>query len=122
MRDTLGGADIGGGLSPLIEIRSYKLLPGRSAEFDRLVVEQSIPMLRRRNVDVVAYGPSAQGGDMYYLIRAYPSLEALRESEDAFYNSAEWRQGPREAILALIETYSSIVLEVSEGAVQGLRR
>lgn len=122
MHDTLVDTDIGGGLSPLIEIRSYKLLPGRSAEFDRLVVEQSVPILRRRNVDVVAFGPSAQGEDMYYLIRAYPSLETLRESEDAFYGSAEWRQGPREAILALIDNYSSIVLELSEAAVQGLRQ
>jgi hypothetical protein len=109
-------------LSPLIEIRSYKLVPGRSTEFDRLVVEQSVPMLRRRNVDVVAYGPSAQGEDMYYLIRAYPSLGVLQEGEDAFYGSAEWRQRPREAILALIDTYTSIVLEVTEAAVQGLRR
>ncbi|MEX2029513.1 MAG: hypothetical protein WD906_00865 [Anaerolineales bacterium] len=109
-------------MSPLIEIRSYKLLPGTSAEFDRLVAEQSVPMLRPRNVDGVAYGPSAGGEDMYYLIRADSSLEALEASEDDVYGSGEWRQGPWEAILERIDTYSSIVLEVSEAPVQGLRR
>lgn len=79
-------------------------------------------MLRRRDVDVVAFGASAGGEDMYYLIRAYPSLEARQASEDGFYGSAEWRQGPRESILVLIDTYSSIVLEVSDAAVQGFRR
>ena len=122
MRDTLGDAEVGKLLSPLIEIRSYQLLPGRSVDFDRLVAEMSVPMLRRRSVDVVAYGPSSQGEDMYYLIRAYPSLDVMRESEEAFYGSAEWRDGPREAILGLIDTYTSIVLEVPEAVVQGLRR
>ena len=44
------------------------------------------------------------------LIRRYPSLEELQRSQDAFYGSDEWRQGPREAILALIESYISVVL------------
>jgi hypothetical protein len=44
------------------------------------------------------------------LIRWYPSLEELQRNQDAFYGSEEWRQGPREPILALIESYISVVL------------
>jgi len=109
-------------LSRLIEIRSYELRPGTREEFHRLVLELSIPMLRRWKVDVVAYGPSAHEEDSYYLIRAYESLAARRESQDAFYGSTEWRDGPRAAILALIETHTSIVLEVSDAVVEGLRQ
>ena len=36
--------------------------------------------------------------------------------------SDEWRQGPREAILSLIETYTEVVLEMDEATVDGLRR
>jgi hypothetical protein len=79
-------------------------------------------MLKRWQVDVVAYGPSLHDAESYYLIRAYPSLEAREQSEDAFYGSAEWRQGPRESILALIESYTSIVVELDEPTIQGLRR
>jgi hypothetical protein len=122
MRDTLWDADVGKPMSPLIEIHSYKLLPGRSADFDRLVAEVSVPMLRRRDVDVVARGPSAQGEDSYYLIRSYPNLDVLQHSEDAFYGSTEWRDGPRAATLARIDTHTSIVLDVPEAVVQGLSR
>ena len=59
---------------------------------------------------------------MYYLIRAYPSLDVMRQSEKAFYGSAECREGPRAAIHALTDIYTSIVLEVPEAVVQGLRR
>jgi len=49
-------------------------------------------------------------------------LEDRQQSQDAFYGSAEWRQGPREPILALIESYTTIVLELDDVTIQGLRR
>jgi len=78
-------------------------------------------MLKRWNVDVVAYGPSLHDESSYYLMRRFDSLAHREQSEDAFYDSAEWRQGPREAIIALIENYTEIVLELNEVTVQGLR-
>ena len=79
-------------------------------------------MLKRWNVDVVAFGPSLHDENSYYLIRHYDSLVHREESEDAFYGSDEWRQGPREAIIALIESYTEIVLELDEVTVRGLRK
>jgi hypothetical protein len=95
----------------IVEIRTYKLLPGSGAAFHRLVVEQSLPMLERWGIDVVASGPSLDDGDLYYLIRAYSSVEELQRSQDAFYGSDEWREGPREAIVGLIDSSISVVLE-----------
>ena len=42
--------------------------------------------------------------------------------EDAYYASDDWRKGPRETMLVLIENYVDIVLEVDEVTVQGLRK
>jgi hypothetical protein len=105
-----------------VEIRSYNLKPGIRENFHRLVVERAGPMLQRWKVDVVDYGPSPHDADSYYLIRAYPSLEAREQSQGAFYGSAEWRDGPRDSILALIESYATIVLILDDLVVQGLRR
>src|SRR5688500_15030351 len=38
-----------------------------------------------------------------YLVRAYSSVEDRQRRQDEFYGSAEWRDGPRQAILDLIE-------------------
>ena len=78
-------------------------------------------MLRRWHVDVVAYGPSLHDPNSYYLIRRFDSLSQRDESENAFYGSDEWRQGPRAAILALIENYTEIVLALDEITIQGMR-
>jgi len=42
--------------------------------------------------------------------------------EDAYYASEDWRQGPREAMLALIENYTDIVFELDEVTMQRLRK
>ncbi len=109
-------------MNHFVEIRSYNLKPGTRDEFHRLFLEEALPLLKRWNVDVVTYGPSLHDENSYYLMRRYDSLAQREQSEDAFYGSNEWRQGPREAILALIENYTEIVLELDEVTVQGLRK
>ena len=108
-------------MNHFLEIRSYNLKPGSRDEFHRLFMEEAMPLLKRWNVDVVLYGPSLHDENSYYLMRRYDSLDQREESENAFYGSDEWRQGPREAIIALIENYTEIVLELNEVTVQGLR-
>jgi len=108
-------------MNTFVEIRSYNLKAGCGAAFDRLVSQQAIPMLKRWGVDVVSFGPSRHDPDAYHLIRSYLSLADRQKSQDEFYGSAEWKTGPREPILALIENYTSVVIEMDEPTVSGLR-
>ena len=108
-------------MTHLIEIRSLNLRPGTRDEFHRLYIEEALPLLNRWNMDVVAHGPSLHDENSYYVIRRFDSLAKREQSEDAYYASDDWRQGPREAILALIENYMDITLELDEVTVQGLR-
>lgn len=106
----------------LVEIRSYNLKPGTRDRFHQLFRTDALPMLRRWKIDVVGYGPSLHDHDSYFLMRSFPGVEARERTEDAFYGSEEWRQGPREAILACIESYTTVVLRVDEATLRGLRR
>ena len=108
-------------MNHIVEIRSYNLKPNTRAQFHQLFIERSLPMLKRWNVDVVAFGASPHDEDSYYLIRRYDSLTHREQSQDAFYGSDEWRQGPREAVLACIDNSTELVLELDEFTVQGLR-
>jgi hypothetical protein len=106
----------------LVEIRSYKLKPGTGATFHDLVTLRSIPLLREQtDTEVVAFGPSVHDPDTYFLVRAYDNLEHLRSSQDAFYSSDAWRNGPRQAIIDLIESDWNVVLWLSPQAVAAVR-
>src|SRR5262249_57514330 len=58
----------------------------------------------------------------YSLIRAFPSLEDRQRAEDAFYGSDEWKNGPRAAVLAAIESYTTVVIQTDEATIRALRR
>jgi hypothetical protein len=108
-------------MNQLIEIRSISLMPGKREEFHRLYVEEALPLLKRWNFDVVAHGPSLHDENSYFVIRRFDSLAQREQMEEAYYGSDDWRQGPREAILALMEIYADIVVELDEVTVRRLR-
>jgi hypothetical protein len=110
------------GSGRVVEIRSYNLKPGTRDRFHRLFLDEAYPMLQRAQVDVVAYGPSIHDANSYFLMRSFASVGERQKSEDAFYGSAEWRDGPREAILECIESYTTVVIDLDEATIKGLRR
>src|SRR4030095_13404762 len=103
-----------------VEIRSLSLKPETREEFHRLFTEQSLPLLKRWNMDVVVHGSSLHDENTYYVIGRFDSLAQREQMEDAFYGSNDWRQGPREAMIALIENYTDVVLESAEAALVAL--
>ena len=109
----------------ILEIRTYRLRPGTSDEFVRVMREEAAPLLARFGIRVVAAGASLvreDGHEEAYLIRAFPSLAVRDRQEAAFYGSAAWRDGPREAVLSRIESYHTVVLETAEQSVEVLGR
>jgi uncharacterized protein (TIGR02246 family) len=55
-------------------------------------------------------------------MRAFTSIEERERSEDVFYGSAEWRDGPRAAVLAAIDSYTTVVIRVDDDTLRGLRQ
>ena len=106
----------------VVEIRSYNLKPGTRDRFHQLFLKEALPMLKRWKVDVIAHGPSLHDQDSYFLIRGFNGVDIRQKEEDAFYGSDEWIKGPRERVLADIDSYTTVVIELDEATVRGLRR
>lgn len=105
----------------VVEIRSYNLKPGTEDRFRQLFLEEAFPLLRRADIDVVAYGPSLHDPQSWFLMRSFASVKDRQVSEDAFYGSDAWRQGPRNAVLDCIESYTTVVVELDAAAIERLR-
>ncbi len=52
---------------------------------------------------------------------AFASMDERERQEAAFYGSSEWRQGPREAVLAAIDTYTTVLVRVDQTTLTRLR-
>ena len=58
---------------PVLDLRTYKLVPGGRETFDRILRASALSMLSRYEIDVVGYGPSLTDDDHYYLARPFLS-------------------------------------------------
>jgi hypothetical protein len=105
-----------------VEIRGYQITAGARDAFHEIFTTECVPLLERWRTDVVACGPSPHDDSSYVLIRAYASLAERQAEQDAFYGSDDWRKGPRERILERIATMTSVVLELDDVVIDGLRR
>ena len=94
----------------VIEIRSYNLKPGSRSQFQKILTEEALPLLNKWKTQVVAYGPSLHDENSFFVARGYSNLDHRQKSQDAFYSSEDWLKGPREAVLSLIENYTTVVL------------
>lgn len=99
--------------TPVLDIRTYKLTPKAGKAFDRIVREDTLPMLERAGIRVVAYGPSADDDDTYYLIRRFDSAVEREEQLDSFYGSDEWRRNYRKQVAELVEAYHVAVVQLT---------
>ena len=110
----------------ILEIRTYRVSSGQEAEFVGLMRAEALPLLRAQHIDVVDCGVSLdpRDGDPRdaYLIRAFADEATRERAELAFYSSGAWRDGPREAVLALIQSFHTVILEVPNSVVDALRR
>ncbi len=94
----------------VIEILTLTLKPGTRDKFHQVYVTESLPLLKKWNIQVVAHGPSQHDENSYYIIRSFKSLDERQKAEDSFYTSDDWREGPMKTILSMIEHDSYIVV------------
>ena len=106
----------------IFDILVLTLVPGTALQFDQLYRELSLPMLKRWGVQLIAFGPTLHDEHTYLVVRHYKDLEDRQQCQDAFYGSDEWRMGPRERIMSLIESYSSVVISANQNLVDGFRQ
>ena len=108
-------------MTRIIEILMYTLKPGSGLDFHRIMQNVSIPLHLEAGIDVVSYGSSLHDCDSYHLIRAYESESHRQVSQDDFYASAAWKQGPREDIISRIEISTTTVMALAQDVIDAIK-
>ncbi|WP_434703034.1 NIPSNAP family protein [Pseudomonas sp. Z1-12] len=108
-------------MTRIIEILMYTLKPGSGLDFHQVMQNVSVPLHLEAGIDVVSYGGSLHDCDSYHLIRSYESESHRQVSQDAFYASAAWKQGPREDIISRIEISTTTVMAFSQDAIDAIK-
>ena len=108
-------------MTRIIEILMYTLKPGSGLDFHQIMQNVSVPLHLEAGMDVVSYGSSLHDCDSYHLIRSYGSESHRQVSQDTFYASAAWKQGPREDIISRIEISTTTVMALTQDVIDAIR-
>lgn len=101
----------------IVEVRSYRIKPGRRAEFLRMFETRALPALQAHGMKVTGPFLDVENPNKLVWLRSFPSLEERDRMKDAFYGGDLWKNELEGIAMPMIDSYDVILCEASPGAV-----
>jgi len=101
----------------IVEVRSYRTIPGKRDEFIKFFQTRGIPALRAHGMKVLGPLVDLENPNKFVWLRSFPSLEAREEMRNAFYGGDLWKNELEAIAMPMLESYDVILCETSPGCV-----
>ena len=101
----------------IVEVRSYRIKPGKREEFVKLFEARAVPALRSYGMKVIGPFLDVENPNKFVFLRSFPSLEERDRIKDAFYGSELWKNELEGLAMPLLDSYDVILCEESPGCV-----
>src|SRR5262245_1995062 len=101
----------------IVEVRSYRIKPGRRAEFIEFFETRSVPALRSHGMKVLGPLLDLENPNKFVWLRSFPSLEDRERMRSAFYEDELWKNELEAIAMPMLESYDVILCETSDGYV-----
>ena len=101
----------------IVEVRSYRIKPGRRAEFVEFFETRAVPALREHGMKVLGPLLDVENPNKFVWLRAFPSPEARDRMKDAFYEGELWKRELESIAMPMLDSYDVILCETTPGCV-----
>ena len=101
----------------IVEVRSYRIKPGKRAEFIKLFETRAVPALRKYGMKIVGPLLDVENPNKFVFLRSFPSIEDRERLKDDFYGSEIWKNELEPFAMPLLDSYDVILCEASPGCV-----
>jgi hypothetical protein len=98
-------------VAAVIEIRTYRITPGRRDEIMALLRDRLLPLHREIGIKVAGLFPSADDEDTFTWLRAFPDATSRDTMTKALYSGPVWKNELAGIILPAITEHSVAVLD-----------
>ena len=99
----------------IVEVRSYRIKPGRRAEFIELFEQRAIPAQRSHGMKIVGPLLDLENPNKFVFLRSFPSMEELERMKAAFYGGELWKNELEAIAMPMLESYDVILCETTPG-------
>jgi NIPSNAP len=101
----------------IVEVRSYRIKPGRRQEFIEFFETRSVPALRAHGMTVLGPLLDLENPNKFVWLRSFPSLDERERMKKDFYEGTLWKNELEAIAMPMIESYDVILCETSPGYV-----
>ena len=101
----------------IVEIRSYRITPGKRDEFIKFFEERSVAALQSHGMKVVGPFIDLENPNKFVFLRGFPSMEDLHRMKDEFYGGRLWKEELEQIAMPMLESYDVILCETTRGFV-----
>jgi hypothetical protein len=96
--------------SPVLEIRLYRIAPGKRESFTKFFAERCLEPLTRCGMAIDGQYESLDDETTSVWFRGFPDLLERDRRKAAFYESALWLDELEDVAFSMIEDYSNVLL------------
>jgi NIPSNAP protein len=101
----------------IVEVRSYRIKPGKRAEFIDLFEKRAIPALRSYGMKIIGPLLDVENPNKFVFLRSFPSLETREQMKNDFYGGEIWKNELEGLAMPMLDSYDVILCETSAGYV-----
>jgi hypothetical protein len=104
-------------LPMIIEMRTYKTIPGRRSEFLEVFRAKSIPAHTEIGMKILGPFLSIEDPDTFFFMRGFPDIASRDPMKAKFYEGELWKSELENILLPWLEKYEVVLVEDPENLV-----
>jgi NIPSNAP len=101
----------------IVEVRAYRIKPGRREDFIRFFETRAVPALHSHGMKILGPFLDLENPNKFVFLRGFPSLEERERMKNDFYEGELWKNELESIAMPLIDSYDVILCETSKGFV-----
>jgi hypothetical protein len=101
----------------IIEMRTYRLKPGKRTEFLEIFRTRSVPAHAEIGMKILGPFLSIEDPDIFFFMRGFPDLSSREPMKAKFYEGDLWKEELENVLMPMIEKYEVVLVEDREGLI-----
>jgi heme-degrading monooxygenase HmoA len=102
----------------IIEMRTYRLKPGKREEFLEIFRTKSMPAHDEIGMKILGPWLSIEDPDTFFFMRGFPDVASREPMKAKFYEGELWKRELEQVLMPMIERYDVVLVDDPEGLVR----
>ncbi len=102
----------------IVEMRTYKLKPGKRPEFLEIFQTKSVPAHAEIGMKILGPFLSLEDPDTFFFMRGFPDLPSREPMKARFYEGKLWKNELENVLMPMIEKYDVVLVDDPGGLIR----